>query len=244
MSGASDMCQPEDRPTLVCCLCGKAIDASIKRGPNRKTDEHILPKQFYPKSIRLQEKLNLWSCAHSHDKCNNGYEKDETYFYHSLCLLVANGNPQMGEVVLDDIRRRAQNPQSQAILRELLKTAQTETDGGIQLPAGIVKFSVDEYRIQRVAIKIAQCLFYMEHNHFLPRDSCKSIQLCENEQDVPEMFRLSWGLTEMVTVRPDIFSFKKVLLDGMHYYTLFFWEAFMFCMLFAGPVNLGGIEED
>ena len=216
--------------------------AADKDSPDALSTDHVPPKQFYPKSIRIEENLNLWVTP-THKRCNGDYKKDEEYFYHSLYPLVANANQHMAQTVLKDIGRRAEKPQSQTLIRGLLKTARTETEGGIQLPPGTVQMSANEYRIQRIAIKIAQGVFYLKHDHYLPHGNCKDIRICESEQDAPEMYSLSWGLAEMVTVCPRVFSYKTVSLDGMQFYSLLFWEAFMFCMVFDRPMSSDASDE-
>ena len=224
--------------TPTCCICGAVIDATDKESPDALSMDHVPPKQFYPKSIRVEGNLNLWSTP-THKRCNCDYKKDEEYFYHSLYPLVANVNQKMGQTIFKDIKRRAQKPQSRTMIRGLLKTARTETEGGIQLPAGIFQMRVNEYRIQRIAIKIAQGVFFLEHDHYLPRGNCKDMRICESEQEVPEMYSLSWGLAEMATVYPSVFSYRRAFLDGMWFYSLLFWEAFMFCMVFDCPLSPG-----
>lgn len=198
--------------------------------------DHVPPKQFYPKSVRIEEDLNLWVVP-THKRCNGEYKKDEEYFYHSLCLLVANTNPRMGSVVFKDIERRAKNPQSRTLIRGVVKTASNKTKGGLFLPDGVASFRVNKPRIERVAIKIAQGLFFRENSRFLPWDNCKDIRLCHTDENVPEMYRLSWQATERVAVCPSVFSYWSAFLNGMHYFSLLFWEGFMICILFDEPIE-------
>lgn len=136
---------------MVCCLCG-----------NQATDEdpisreHVPPKQFYPKQVR--DGLNLWVVP-THKSCNNHHKKDEEYFYHALYPLVAKANPRMAEVIWDDLKRRAQKPQTPTLLRGIVKTARTSTEEGIVLPRGVVRMDADLYRLQQVAMKIDVAYF-------------------------------------------------------------------------------------
>ncbi len=93
----------------VCCLCGKpaTVDDPI-------TKEHVPPKQFYPKPLR--KGLNLWVVP-SHRSCNNNCQSDEEYFFHALHPVVANANPQMGGVILNELKRRATQPQTPRLLK-------------------------------------------------------------------------------------------------------------------------------
>jgi len=236
-----------------CCLCGK-------KGTNENpiTREHVPPKQFYPKSVRSQQNLNLWVVPTCRD-CNESYKSDEEYFFHSLYPLVANTNRSMGETILQDLRRRAKQPQTPALIRSLLRTSRATTEAGIVLPSGMVSLSVDERRIQQVAIKIARCLFYRDHTCVMPYENCKDIRIYEREKDVPEFYMLSWEMSKAhvndaqpmdpdgtvvvaeehagraVAVCESVFSYRAAHLDDLYLITLFFWEAFVFCMTFSKP---------
>jgi hypothetical protein len=240
--------------TDVCCLCGKP---ETEEAP--LTQEHVPPKQFYPKSLRGG--LNLW-VVRTHKSCNNKNKQDEEYFYHALYPLVANANPQTAAVILDDLKRRAKKPQTPTLLRDILRTSQTNTTGGgIVLPPGIVRLDVSQYRLQQVAIKIGRCLFYRDHKRVMPYENCKDIRLCEREEDVPEFYRVSWELSKVnvnrlvplepggivvavdteagqaQAVDPQVFDYRSAHIEErqLHLYTLRFWEAFVFCMAFREP---------
>jgi hypothetical protein len=237
----------------VCALCGKPATAADKI-----TREHHPPKQFYPKSMR--NGLNLWTKVPTHKSCNGKNKLDEEYFYHATYPLVANANPAMAAIILDDLKRRAKQPQTQKLLRGILRMKETTTPGGLTLPRGMIRLDADEYRLQQVAIKIGRCLFYRDHGRVLPYESCKDIRLCECEDDVPEMYEESWrldkiNLNEPKPQQPDgssvvvaypeagtptsacqqVFSYRTAYADGLHFYTLMFWEAFAFCMVFEDP---------
>lgn len=237
----------------MCCLCGRH-----GTDENPITREHVPPKQFYPKSVRSQQNLNLWvvpTCR----SCNNGYAPDEEYFYHALYPLVTKMNRKMGEVILHDLGRRAQRPQTPALIQSMLQTSRTTTAGGIVLPDHMVQLSVEERRIQQVAIKIARCLFFRDYNRPIPYEGCKDVRICEREEDVPEMYRLSWGLSKAhiddakpveaygtvvvadetigkaTAEHSNVFSYRTAHVDDMYFYSLLFWEAFMFCLTFSEP---------
>lgn len=239
--------------TQVCCLCGKYATAD-----DRITREHVPPKQFYPRSLR--DGLNLWVVP-THKSCNNKHKADEEYFYHALYPLVANVNPKTAEVILDDLKRRAKEPQTPTLLRSILKTSRTTTEGGILLPPGVVRVNANKCRLQQVAIKIGRCLYYRDHKRVMPHENCKDIRLCEREEDVPELYTLSWAFSKVnvndlvpsepggvvVVDDPDagqalaacrqVFDYRPAYLEEnrLHLYTLRFWEAFVFCMAFENP---------
>jgi len=218
----------------ICCICGEPITCRTRDSDGSLSMDHVPPKQFYPKSSRTGQNVNLWVVP-THRRCNGEYKADEEYFYHALYPLVQNANPHMGDTILQDLSRRAQNPQTWVLIRTLLGTSRTQTEGGILLPPGMVRLGVVTYRIERVAIKIAQGLFFRDHGLFMPRHNCRDIRLCESLQDVPEMYTAIWQPGAPVTVSPSIFSYARAVVDGLHLWSLFFWEAFMFCMLFEDP---------
>jgi hypothetical protein len=197
----------------------------------------------------------------SHRSCNNQHKADEEYFYLALYPLVANVNPGTGNVILADLRRRARQPQTRTLVRSILKTASTATKGGIMLPPGVVRFNTNKHRLQQVAVKIARCLFYRDHKRFMPYENCKDIRLCEREEDVPELYSLSWEMSKVnvnelapsetngLVVVTDaeagqaqaayrqVFDYRAVYLEErqLHLYTLRFWEALLFCLAFEDP---------
>ena len=237
----------------VCCLCGKPATDD-----DPFTREHVPPKQFYPKSLRGG--LNLWVVP-THRSCNKKYKSDEEYFYHAAYPLVAKVNPQLAAIMLEDLKRRAQKPQTRKLLRSILRTSQKTADKGLLLPPGVVRIETDLCRLQQVAIKIGRCLFFRDHGKFMPYENCRDIRLCECEDDVPEVYTLSWEMSKVnvndlapsgpsgivivrdteagqaLTACRGVFDYRRAYLEPerVHFYTLRFWEAFMFCMAFDEP---------
>jgi hypothetical protein len=210
--------------------------------------------------------INLWTVP-SHKSCNGEYKLDEEYFYHALYPLVGDARPPIAEAMLDDLRRRAEKPQTPALIRDILRTKRTTMEGGIVLPPGKVAIDVDKYRVQRVAIKIGRCLFYRDQQRVIPLETCRDIHLCQSEEEVPEIYRLSWGWSKVnvpdcVPVEPSglliadpesgkpagacnaVFSYRTACVNGMHVYSLMFWQAFMFCMLFDESAHAEGSSAD
>ena len=236
----------------ICCLCNNPAteDDPITR-------EHVPPKQFYPKSERTG--LNLWTVP-THRSCNSSHKLDEEYFYHALFPLVVNANPQMSSVMLDDLKRRARKPQTQVLMRKILSTRRYTGNRGIVLPPGIVSLDIDTYRVQQVAIKVGRCLFYRDQGRYMPLENCKDIQFCEREEDIPELYRLSWDISkvnvlDLPETKPggivvaandegqpsavchQIFSYRSAHIEEFQLllYTMMFWEAFAFCIAFDDP---------
>ncbi len=95
----------------------------------------------------------------------------------------------------------------------------------------------------------------------MPYENCRDIRLCECEDDVPEVYTLSWEMSKVnvndlapsgpsgivivrdteagqaLTACRGVFDYRRAYLEPerVHFYTLRFWEAFMFCMAFDEP---------
>jgi len=192
--------------------------------------DHVPPKQFFPKEIRVDENLNL-AKAPSHKKCNNEYKDDEDYFYHSLYPLVANSNPNMGALIFKDFARRSHNPQTPAVLRSIFSDGSATTTGGIILPANKVEINVDLARIERIAGKVARGVLFLSKQTFFPESRIVDMRLCEEESEVPEMYQLSWKAASIESSYPQVFSYKYLPFNRHHIISLLFWQAFMFCII-------------
>jgi len=219
---------------LFCSLCGDPILLNTSNPVESLSMDHVPPKQFYPKDIRTAQNQNLWLVP-THKRCNGDYRLDEEYFYHATQVMVQNGNHRMAQVVHLDLMRRTNKPQTPALVRSLLKKVRTVTKAGIYLPPGIVQFNVDEYRLQRVAIKIARGLFWLDQKRYIPRENCKDIRLCELETDAPEIYRRLWCGVPAKSVITEVFSYRRVEFEHLHLFSMLFWEAFMFCAAFENP---------
>lgn len=237
----------------ICCLCG---NSGTREDPI--TRDHVPPRQFYPKALR--NGLNLWTVT-AHKSCNNKYKNDEEYFYHVLFPLVANANENMAHAILADIKRRAKNPQTVKLIRDILRNSKRTLESGVILPPGKLCIDADESRLQRVAIKIGRCLFFRDHKRVVSFENCKDIRLCESMADVPELYKLSWNATKVslsefvaspvdgivtvenlghgapLTAFKEVFDYRSCYFDErrLHFYTLRFWASFMYCMAFADP---------
>jgi hypothetical protein len=223
----------------ICYLCGTSIEKA------KLSDDHVPPKAFYPKDIR--DGLNLQT-APSHKKCNEDYRKDEEYFQHAFLVEVLNKRPPITPHLIGDFSRRAGKPQTPAMTRRILKGVSNITPGGIHLPNGILQVEIDQWRVERIVLKIARGLFYIENKNFMPLQNAKDIRFCLNENEVPELYRLYWPAIKLTGVYPKVFSHKYFNarkysasgkhpeLDKLHLYTLLFWEAVMFCVAFEYPL--------
>lgn len=225
----------------ICYLCGEQIAPTLKDGGMELSWDHVPPKQFFPKELREEQKVNLQG-ASSHKRCNNQYKSDEEYFYHSLYPLVANNNPAMARTILGDLARRCQKPQSRVILRSVFSQASSVSKGGIILPARKVEFTVDLSRIERIAGKVARGALFLATGASVPETSIIDMRICEDESEVPEMYRLSWQATKPQGSYPKVFSYKYMPFEDYHIISLLFWEAFMFCVTMQTPSRGSGLS--
>ena len=200
------------------------------------TREHVPPLQFFPKALRAEVNPNLQTVP-SHLRCNAASRKDEEYFYHGIAVHVAGSHPRMGPILFNDLKRRQHRPQTPAMIRRILANAGTTTRGGIILPAPLVEVSLDLCRLEQVALKVAQCIYYLDCGAYLPKALCKDIRPCVRLEAVPEWYKLSWGLGEFKGEYPDVFHYCCVDFppEDLVLISMLFWESFLFCMTFESP---------
>lgn len=212
-----------DNANKICYLCRNTITG-------KSSDDHVPPKQFFPKEIRENENLNL-QLAPSHRQCNNGYKDDEEYFYASLYPLVEKHNPEMAAKILRDFARRCQKLQMPAMLRKIFGNASGTSKGGIVLPAGVVEINIDLYRIQRIVGKVARGALFLSKEIYVPESSIVDMRICPEESEVPKMYQISWKIAGSYKgPYPKVFSYKYMQYGEYHIISLLFWEAFMFCV--------------
>lgn len=212
----------DDSPK-TCYLCGKSIEG-------RSSDDHVPPKQFYPKEFRENENPNL-QLAPSHEQCNNAYKDDEEYFYASLYPLVEKHNPDMAATILGDFARRCKKPQMPAMLKKIFGDVSNTSKGGIVLPAGIAEINIDLCRIQRIAGKVARGALFLSSEVYVPEENILDMRICSEEFEAPQMYQISWKIAGSCKgPYPKVFSYKYVQHEDYHIISLLFWEAFMFCV--------------
>ena len=217
----------------ICYLCGNPIDPNASQEELKLSMDHVPPKQFFPKQVRIDEHLNL-ELAPSHKECNNAYKDDEDYFYHSLYTLVANNNPEMAQTVFQDFVRRSSRPQTPEMIKKIFSSASRTTSGGIILPGNKVEVNVDLARIQRIAGKIARGVIFLATQEYCPESNIVDMRNCESESEVPEMYQLSWKASTMETTYKRVFSSRCFPFEGHFIVSLMFWESFMFCVTVKG----------
>jgi len=71
----------------------------------------------------------------------------------------------------------------------LLSEMKSETPNGIILPPGILRFEVNQVRVQNVALKISQCIYFKEHGKYLPSCPASYSELVEKVEDLQPLYR-------------------------------------------------------
>jgi len=214
----------------ICHLCGNPI------AKEDSSDEHLPPKQFFPKEIRIQENLNLLTIP-SHRECNESYSKDEEYFYLSLYPIVRESKSPISDVVHSDLKNKTKKEPQKRFVRTLLKNFSTRTEGGVYLPKGKYEYSIDECRNQKVILKITQGLFFHHNQMFLPIEKIKHVDMCLDEDEVFEVFKISWRGSVLTYRCKQVFSYKYFFDENRHYWTLLFWDAVMFTVMAVLKTN-------
>ena len=123
------------------------------------------------------------------------------------------------------------------MIRKILSTAFTITEGGIHLPSGVVGLSLDERRIQRVAAKIARGVLFLSTGQCFEYQQIIDMRFCLDESEVIELYKISWQLAPASGVYPNVFSYKYFPLDEFHHLSMLFWGALMFCVTVKNTIG-------
>lgn len=140
----------------VCVFCGQET---------RLTKDHIPPKNIFPKP-RPNNLITVYSC----ENCNLGTGKDDEYFRLITTIREdALKHPEANrilEVISRSFEREEHNNLRQSILKTL-KYVERVSPGGLYLGTS-PSFEQDYARLNNVAAKITQGLFYHERGYRLP----------------------------------------------------------------------------
>jgi hypothetical protein len=223
-----------DVPELsgVCYLCGLGLEGDMNR-------DHVPPKQIFPEEIRRRHNLDDLLTLPVHRDCNEGFQKDEEYFVHSIGPLAYR--TYAGAHVMARIEDATKRPQGRALVEKVGNEFRWET-GGIHLPPGLVLKTFDGQRVHRVVWKVVRGLFFHEKKGLLPEHTLRAFEVFnEKEQPPPAgptMMRLlnSPGRTS----HPAVFDYKFMDVEAptgepFHLWALLFWDAIMWLVTFHDP---------
>ena len=215
-----------ENPKHICYLCGQSIEAKSKNDPMGLSMDHVPPRQFYMKQIRVTQNLNL-DTAPSHKSCNEGYKEDEEYFYVSMYPYVAKNHPKMDTLYFQDIIRRSQQPQTPAKLRKIISTAVTVTEGGIHLPNGMRRITLDRVRIERTVAKIARGILFLCLERYYSQQQIICVKFYDKASEI-DPFLPALRLHPLAGIYPDVFAHSHFNSGGLRLLLMMFWKAFMF----------------
>jgi hypothetical protein len=145
----------------VCYLCGESLPE------NDRSKDHVPPKQFYAKEIRLGIPLNLLTLE-THAACNRSFQRDEDFVVNTLLpfVLTSTSGAALGQDVAAMVRKGKQRKLIQKIIEEF-----EERPSGLILPPERIVKRIEYKRIHRVAWKIIRGLFFHHHEKMLPEDT-------------------------------------------------------------------------
>lgn len=213
----------------ICHLCGREISSNIDRG-----NEHIPPKQFFPKKLRKMINPNLVKIP-AHKSCNASYQKDETYFYHlGLFAQEVPGNV-CGSIIFDDIKKRTEEHDGDLhVIQRVFKQFSP-----IHLPGNRRAFRPEVDRIKRVAWKITRGLFFINTNgRFLPENQYRTDLIMFNvlqKDRIPDIYKKMFSVGIPVGDHPMVFFEKTIQVEKTWVCTFYLWDFWLFSYSFHDP---------
>ena len=216
-----------NKQTTKCYLCGSNLK---KRDISR---DHVPPRQFYAKEIRLKHKPNLFTLP-VHKTCNVSYQKDEDYFVHSIAIAAMES--YSGREMLKDIAARFSRPQGLKIGKMVDKEFD-ERPSGLYLPGNKVIKNFDPERVWRVVWKITRGLFYKEYGRFLPEDTPRNFNIVSVGDQPPPEFEAVRD-TPSKGQYPGVFDYKCICvpeLNNFHYWAMLLWDRLILLISFHDP---------
>jgi len=210
----------------VCYLCGNPLeDCAVN-------NDHVPPKQFYPKHMRRSEDLQLLTLP-VHVSCNTSYQRDEDYFVQSLGPLASDRGTVAGKALWLDLTKSMSRRENQRLTHRVLDEF-SDQHNGIYLPPGLRAKSFDTARMRRMLWKIVRGLHFHEYGTFLPEDVARKHLPIGT---VPEM------LPEIIAQTPkkgscqEVFAYVSLAHPerNAHIWALLFWGAFPSVTVYQHP---------
>jgi hypothetical protein len=212
--------------STICYLCGTEIKEDVSR-------DHVPPKQFYAKSIRIEHSPNLFTLP-VHQSCNIAYQKDEDYFVHSIAPLTMDS--YSGKVIWGDIKKQFKRPAGKRIQQMIYKEFE-QRPSGLYLPGGKVVKRVDPVRTWRVVWKITRGLFFKEYKRFLPENTPHQFEFVSVNDRPPDKFAYVRD-TPSRGQHPAVFDYKYISvpeLNDFHFWAMLFWDRLIVLVAFHDP---------
>ena len=205
----------------ICYLCGQPLSGKVDK-------DHVPPRQFYPRELRLKHNLNLFTLP-VHSSCNKAYQKDEDYFVHSVGPLTMES--YSGNALWNDISKRFERPRGQKITEKVLKEFD-ERPSGLILPFGKVAKRFDGERVWRVVWKIVRGLFFKEVGQFLPDETPINCKMFSPGEIPPPKFYFVHAAPSLGQY-PGVFDYKYIGIPGkIYFWAMLFWDRIIMFIAF------------
>jgi hypothetical protein len=177
----------------VCAYCG----ALIAETGNKKTKEHIFPRNLFPKYDGYQPRkdfLTVPAC----ETCNGGKSEDDEYLRNFLALrLRAMGHPDIDHLVDGFLSSAREGSRLVRRMAESARMARHPTTG-LYLPY-VLAVPIEDERLDRIMTHIVRGLYCKEHRSVLAADCCYVIR----EMPATDEFISGWvNLFVQMGVRP------------------------------------------
>ena len=143
---------------------------------------------------------------------------------------VAKNHSSMDTLFYQDITRRSQQPQTPAKLRKILSTAVTETEGGILLPNGMRRLTLQRERIERVVKKIARGILFLSTDRYFEAQMIIHMDFYDKPSEIIKLYKQALKFNPLAGVYPDVFAHSHLNFTdkGFRLLIMMFWKAFMF----------------
>lgn len=211
----------------VCYLCGEKLDGEID-------DDHVPPRQFYPREFRLKSNISNMFTLPTHKYCNKSYQADEDYFKKVIGSLSLDS--ESGAMLYKDIKKSIKREPDRNQLKMIVKGFSRKI-GSIYLPPELTALKFDGERVWRVIWKITRGLFFKEYGVVLPEQTPKYfISLTYGNQKQPDEFAyLNSGSRGLHPKVLDYKYFEDSRYKGLHIWAFLFWETIITVLSFHDP---------
>jgi len=214
----------------ICYLCGSPLvrDAEVI------DDDHVPPKQIYPKNFRKAHNANKLLTLPVHRRCNKSYQKDEDYFVNSIGIL-AQGS-RAGDGIWKDIVQQYERPEGKRLGQMIVKEFD-KRPSGLYLPKGLIAKRFNPRRMWRVVWKITRGLFFKEYGRFLPGNTSRLYEIMYADNTPGSPFDAVIGRPSRGQY-PVVFDYKYLAVPEVHNFHLWamlFWDKIIKLVAFHDP---------
>jgi len=211
----------------ICYLCRKPLLAPL-------SNDHVPPRQLYPKDVRKTHRPNLLTIP-VHNDCNYSYQYDEDYFVNTLAPF-AQGS-YAGEALLKEVFRKYGEGKKQGLIHKIAEEFEHRPSGLI-LPPSLVAKRLEGQRVYRVAWKIVRGLYFHHFEKALPEQTPNDLKIVLPDQTPPQEFLV--GLADAIShgQYPGVFDYKFSQFPEVHnfnYWAMLLWDRIIIIAAFHDP---------